>query len=169
MRKQKLRDQNGITLVEIIIVIAIIGILASTSVMMIGHLHYANTQKVVAALDSSLDKLQVTNMSKSGQYSLYVYKLSDGYYCRILADSTYADSQLSSDGTKLCNNTISILGGTNSPAVSNKVGDSGYVIRVSYTKAALFTNTNVDRIEIDGVPHYTLELVKDTGKHFVKQ
>ena len=52
MKKRKLLGQNGITLVEIIIVIAIIGILASTSVMMIGHLHYANTQKVVRTLDS---------------------------------------------------------------------------------------------------------------------
>lgn len=64
MKKRKLLGQNGITLVEIIIVIAIIGILASTSVMMIGHLHYANTQKVVRTLDSSLDALQVRTMTK---------------------------------------------------------------------------------------------------------
>ena len=68
MKKRKLLGQNGITLVEIIIVIAIIGILASTSVMMIGHLHYANTQKVVRTLDSSLDALQVRTMSKAGFY-----------------------------------------------------------------------------------------------------
>ena len=59
MRERKLRNQNGITLVEIIIVIAIVGILASTAVMMIGHLHYADTQKVVKTLDSSLNELQV--------------------------------------------------------------------------------------------------------------
>ena len=45
MKKRKHLGQNGITLVEIIIVIAIMGILASTSVMMIGHLHYAEGGK----------------------------------------------------------------------------------------------------------------------------
>ena len=171
MRRYKLRDQNGITLVEIIIVIAIVGILASTSVMMIGHLHYANTQKVVSALDSSLDKMQVTNMSKTGRYTMYVYKLSDGYYCRILADKTFDVSQLSSDGTKLCNNSITIKGCSGNPVVEKEVGDSGYMIKISYTKAALFDTavTNVDSISIDGVPKYSLKLVKDTGKHFVKQ
>ena len=68
MRERKLRNQNGITLVEIIIVIAIVGILASTAVMMIGHLHYADTQKVVKTLDSSLNELQVKTMSKTGDY-----------------------------------------------------------------------------------------------------
>lgn len=78
MKKRKLLGQNGITLVEIIIVIAIIGILASTSVMMIGHLHYANTQKVVRTLDASLDALQVRTMSKAGSSYLYIYKLDNG-------------------------------------------------------------------------------------------
>ncbi len=87
MKKQKLLGQNGITLVEIIIVIAIIGILASTSVMMIGHLHYANTQKVVRTLDASLDALQVRTMSKAGSSYLYIYKLDNGYYTRVLPDN----------------------------------------------------------------------------------
>ena len=103
MKKRKLLGQNGITLVEIIIVIAIIGILASTSVMMIGHLHYANTQKVVRTLDSSLDALQVRTMSKAGSSYLYIYKLDNGYYTRVLSDNlgSFDDTKLTSDGTKL--------------------------------------------------------------------
>ena len=100
MKKRKLLGQNGITLVEIIIVIAIIGILASTSVMMIGHLHYANTQKVVRTLDASLDALQVRTMSKAGSSYLYIYKLDNGYYTRVLSDNlgSFDDTKLTSDG-----------------------------------------------------------------------
>ena len=49
MRMHKGLNQKGVTLVEIILVIAIIGILASTSVMLIGHLRYADTEKAVKA------------------------------------------------------------------------------------------------------------------------
>ncbi len=171
MRKRILRDQNGITLVEIIIVIAMIGILASTSVMLIGHLHYADTQKVVQTLDSSLDALQVKTMSKTGKYYMYVYRIDNSYYMQILPDdiSGFDASKLTKDGTRLCNSTITIYG--RSGGASSEVTDQSYVIKVAYTKSALFdsTSTNVDEIYIDGVPDYTLKLVADTGKHFVNE
>ena len=164
MRERKLRNQNGITLVEIIIVIAFVGILASTAVMMIGHLHYADTQKVVKTLDSSLNELQVKTMSKTGDYYMYVYHLSDGYYVQILSEnlSAFDASRLTTDGKKLSNNTISICqDGVELP-------EDGYM-KIAYTKQATFdtTNTNVQTIRIDGVPEYSIQLVYDTGKHFV--
>ena len=164
MRERKLRNQNGITLVEIIIVIAIVGILASTAVMMIGHLHYADTQKVVKTLDSSLNELQVKTMSKTGDYYMYVYHLSDGYYVQILSEnlSAFDASRLTTDGKKLSNNTISICqDGVELP-------EDGYM-KIAYTKKATFdtTNTNVQTIRIYGVPEYSIQLVYDTGKHFV--
>ena len=164
MRERKLRNQNGITLVEIIIVIAIVGILASTAVMMIGHLHYADTQKVVKTLDSSLNELQVKTMSKTGDYYMYVYHLSDGYYVQILSEnlSAFDASRLTTDGKKLSNNTISICqDGVELP-------EDGYM-KIAYTKQATFdtANTNVQTIRIEGVPEYSIQLVYDTGKHFV--
>ncbi len=164
MRERKLRNQNGITLVEIIIVIAIVGILASTAVMMIGHLHYADTQKVVKTLDSSLNELQVKTMSKTGDYYMYVYHLSDGYYVQILSENlpAFDASRLTTDGKKLSNNTISICqDGVELP-------EDGYM-KIAYTKQATFdtANTNVQTIQIDGVPEYSIQLVYDTGKHFV--
>lgn len=171
MRKQTLRDHKGITLVEIIIVIAILGILASTVVGMLGHLHYADTQKVVKTLDTSLDALQVKTMSKTGQFYMYVYKSGGNYYVRTLQKDLdiFDSSVLNTDGTRLCNDTISIWK-VSAAEEKTEVKDMTY-IKIAYTKSALFdtTNTNTDKIYIDGVPDYTLTLVKDTGKHFVNQ
>ena len=49
-------------------------------------------------------------MSKTGDYYMYVYKLDNGYYMRILPDnlSSFDDTKLTDDGTRLCNNTIKI-------------------------------------------------------------
>lgn len=170
MRRRILRDHNGITLVEIIIVLAILGILTTTVVGILGHLHYADTQKVVKTLDSSLDALQVKTMSKTGSSYMYVYKSGNNYYMKTTSSnlSSFDDTVLNSDGTRLCNNTIKIW--KVSAGTKTEVTGTTY-IKIAYTKTALFdtTNTNTDSIYIDGVPNYTLTLVQDTGKHFVNQ
>lgn len=166
MRERTLRDNTGITLVEIIIVIAIIGILVGSSVMMIGHLHYADTQKVMKTIDSSLDQLRVKTMSKSGDSYLYIYHLSSGYYADILPDnlSSFDGSKLTKNGTKLSNNTIKIC------QDGSELAENSYM-KIAYTKQATFdsADTTVHTILIDGVPEYSITLVYDTGKHIIEQ
>ena len=69
---KKCRNEAGVTLIEIIIVLAIIGILASASVLLIGHLHYADTERVINNIDTSMNELQIKNISKAEQSYLYI-------------------------------------------------------------------------------------------------
>lgn len=170
MKKKKCRNEAGVTLVEIIIVLAIIGILASASVLLIGHLHYADTERVINNIDTSMNELQIKNISKAEQSYLYIYHLSDGYYMRILSDdlSGFDSSKLNGDGTKLSNNTIEIYG-TDAGGSRVAIKGTANYIKVSYTKSGSFdsSRTNVKEIAIEGTPQQTLTLVFDTGKHFI--
>lgn len=170
MKKKKCRNEAGVTLIEIIIVLAIIGILASASVLLIGHLHYADTERVINNIDTSMNELQIKNISKAEQSYLYIYHLSDGYYMRILSDdlSGFDSSKLNGDGTKLSNNTIEIYG-TDAGGSRVAIKGTANYIKVSYTKSGSFdsSKTNVKEIAIEGTPQQTLTLVFDTGKHFI--
>lgn len=170
MKKKKCRNEAGVTLIEIIIVLAIIGILASASVLLIGHLHYADTERVINNIDTSMNELQIKNISKAEQSYLYIYHLSDGYYMRILSDdlSSFDSSKLNGDGTKLSNNTIEIYG-TDAGGSRVAIKGTANYIKVSYTKSGSFdsSKTNVKEIAIEGTPQQTLTLVFDTGKHFI--
>ena len=167
---KKCRNEAGVTLIEIIIVLAIIGILASASVLLIGHLHYADTERVINNIDTSMNELQIKNISKAEQSYLYIYHLSDGYYMRILSDdlSSFDSSKLNGDGTKLSNNTIEIYG-TDAGGSRVAIKGTANYIKVSYTKSGSFdsSRTNVKEIAIEGTPQQTLTLVFDTGKHFI--
>lgn len=170
MKKKKCRNEAGVTLIEIIIVLAIIGILASASVLLIGHLHYADTERVINNIDTSMNELQIKNISKAEQSYLYIYHLSDGYYMRILSDdlSGFDSSKLNGDGAKLSNNTIEIYG-TDAGGSRVAIKETANYIKVSYTKSGSFdsSKTNVKEIAIEGTPQQTLTLVFDTGKHFI--
>lgn len=165
-------NQKGMTLVEIILVIAVIGILAGASISMIGHIHYANTRKTAESICAALDKQQAMTMSKEGKPYLYVYKLTDGYYMKQLNEclTAFDSAKLNASGTKLSGNGTSIYleseGGT-------LLAGTNY-IRIRYKKSGVFDkelagdgveNTNVEKIVIKGTGMYTITLVEETGKH----
>ena len=83
---------------------------------------------------------------------------------------SFDDTKLTSDGTKLCNNTNKIRKDSSTGEELTEPGAGGTFIKIAYKKTAFYDDcTNVNAIYIDGVPAYTIRLVKDTGRHFTEQ
>ena len=170
MSKKWIHDHKGMSLVEIIIVIEIIGILAGSSIAMFNIIKSANVKDTAATIDSQLDQLQMHTMSKSGNPFLYIYKLSDGYYTKVLNVNlaSFDSTQLNTDGKKVAGNDIEIyrrVTGTTDELIDT----SGNFIRIAYRKSMEFSSdTNTDSIVIDGKASYEISLMKETGKHIMK-
>lgn len=163
-------NHKGFSLVEMIIVIAVMGILAGASLTMMGHLRYANTEKAVELITSELSKQQVRSMTKAKTEKpyVYVYALSDGYYMRTSTTncSGFDSGVHNSDGIKLCNLSTDIYSVT---AAGEDKLDGSELIKIVYNRSGSFSpETNVTGIKVDGAGTFNIRLITETGKHVVK-
>lgn len=183
------KNQRGFSLIEAIIVIAMLGILAGSAVSVVGNISYANTKKAVEELDNALSSLRVDTMSREGRQYLYIYPVTDdsmnnGYYIRLLSSDSdtmdiNSDAELKEDfftkaGMRLCTTNVTIYKG-------DKPVTKDDFICIAYKKNGVFLykddkvsgvedwqTTNTDTITISGNGTYTITLNKNTGRHTVE-
>lgn len=160
-------DERGMSLVEMMIVIALMGILSVSAVSLMGRIYYANTKQTVETISSALDKLRINTMSREGNQYLYIYELDGSCYLTesdVKYDS-FDSAAMTADGTKLCGGSTEILIDSETGA---KVGPGG-IIRIAYKKGGAFSDdTNVSKIIIKGKGVTVISLTKDTGKHYIE-
>lgn len=162
-----LQNQKGMSLIEIIIVFAMIGILASTAVLYMGHLRAANTKKAAELVNTALNKLQVRTMSKANTPYLYIYHLSDGCYMKVIEEklTSFDSARMDSNGTKLGSDSIAIYMDSET---GTQVNGNDF-IRIVYTKASGFgDDTTVSKIVMKGSSTCQIKLMKETGKHVME-
>lgn len=168
------KDQRGFSMVELIVVIAIVGILMGASVSLIGHIRSANIQKAVETVSDMLDRQRINSMTKQGTHYLYIYRLDDGYYMKALSDKliTYNDGLLGTGGTKICSDAISVSMQNGAGSIET-MQKKNQIIRIVFKKSgALNTDpdsgTTYDHIIFTGNGTYTIELYASTGKHAIQ-
>lgn len=159
------KDQRGFTLVEVVVVVAIIVILASFSLNMIGRLRYAKSEQVVESISSALNKHQINCMSKGKSY-LHIYKINNEYYMKV-SDSSSATVEDANGYSIGSNNVLKKL--VKDAAAATEITGTGQLV-LSFKKDGSFdfVGDEITEIQVTGGNDFKIKLNKTTGKHVVE-
>ena len=79
------KDQHGLSLIEMVIAIAVIGIFAGFSINMMAHVRSANIEKAVQAFSDDMSKAQLRTRTREKFSYIYV-TVNDGYFYGYVTD-----------------------------------------------------------------------------------
>lgn len=179
-----LKDHKGFSLVELIVVIAIIGILAGSAITLMGHIAVANVDKSVQTFTMAMNKLQLDSMSKSDKDNkscIFLFRSGNTYYiCRAKKSDAFNLNTMKANGTSLGSN---IKVSTHRTFISGLQDSPVELVDGDYLKLAYLRDGSLDTEDISLgsgndllTLHITLEgkggseiiINKDTGKLIVQ-
>lgn len=166
MRKN---HHKGFSMIELIIVIAIIGIFTAMATLGFGYLQSGNVKSAAKNIDSTLTKLKLDTMKQSNQPVMYIYKKGSDYYMYCTAnDFTVPGTGDAAVGKKIGNSNVKI---TASKGGSEQNLNTGGSFQIKFKKgngafSSDYTHIYVRHSDGKGIT-YDIEMVKETGKHFI--
>ncbi len=157
---------EGFSLVEFIVVIAILAIFTGVGISAFSYVGLANASKCSYKIDSGLTKLKSYNMSDADKTYMYIMHKNNGYY---LAYSTNPSSPPSlSKAEHIGNGSLLIkYDGTNILE-----GSSLEYVKIGINKkdgSFVYTSNPITKITILGKSDYLITMVQSTGKHVREQ
>lgn len=170
MKKNQGFSNQGFSLIELVIAIAILAIMCVGGMSAMGYLSMANSSKCVSRLDSSFTQLKSRNAAEANAVYLHLYRYKSTYYVQFNNQSSFTpDDTNYKDGEEIANSrlTISYQEG-NAPAASVTIGNGDCKTFSIRKKDGSFTGTAEPTcvISVIGQSTYKLTLVTNTGKHF---
>lgn len=177
-----MRNNKGISLVEIIIIIAILAVLAGGTISGINYIRYANTKNCANVINAAIGRVRIEAMSKTNKPSLYIYQHNNNYFMRVI-DNTISDptTLFNENGTRLSNSQVQLCYRTSGMDPSDPdvvINDTtpeflriGFVKNTGGIEPIAGTNS-VNQILIrnqNGTLEYTITLVQATGKHIISK
>ena len=171
-RGKEMRGKPGFSLMELIIVIAIMAILASGAAFSISLLRSSDIKGLASEINSSFTTLRSENMAKKELSYLHIYYYEDDYYIEISKNPVPSMDEsgrrigIGSASVKLKGETDILLGSglNNSLSFCINKKDGSFVPKVNDTemKAASEIEVYSDTLS------YTIVLVRDTGRHYIE-
>ena len=158
---EKVKERDGFSLMEMIIVIAILGMITGGIAVTYNMVRSADVKGMAYDIDSSLTNLKSKNMGSNKQLFMQLYKQSGNYFIDYTKEESYTPS---GEGEPVGESGISLK-------YDGKELTDGEVITIGIQKKDGAFSAGPEEIEVydDNVNDYMVYLVKDTGKHYVDE
>lgn len=164
-------NKKAFTLIELIIVLAIMAILTTGGVVGIRSITSANITDAAKRIDSRMSQLRLENMTKTPKTYLYLYNIDDVLYMNT-SDSNTATVENgginATTGIRLGNNVK--LSYIDPSDIQNDLED-GKEIKISFSRSSGAFLSDYKALILSGYGNgktSTIRCVKETGKHVVE-
>lgn len=159
---------KGLSMIELIIVVGIIGVLTGFITIGFGYVQSGNVRSAAKDITSNLSKLKYDAMSREEMPFMYIYNVGGKYYM-YCTNGEVADSELTqANGSLLCNSNCKITfnGGT-------EVKNNSY-IKIAYKKSGGLSSKSNLSSDISDITvskedgkgtKYVIKIYKETGKY----
>ena len=158
---EKVKERDGFSLMEMIIVIAILGMITGGIAVTYNMVRSADVKGMAYDIDSSLTNLKSKNMGSNKQLFMHLYKQSGNYFIDYTEEESYTPS---GEGESVGESGISLK-------YDGKELTDGEGITIGIQKKDGAFSVGPEEIEVydNNVNDYMVYLVKDTGKHYVEE
>ena len=160
-------DQKGFTLIEVVIVTAIVAVLASLSLTMLARIKYANTEKMITSVSDAMTKAQVLAMTKETPRYLHVYKYGSDYYTCINESLTLTDGA----GGNCLGSNLKIYKVIGDDATDIQISDTVQAVMSFKRDGTLRTTGSEDvrKIVVEGSYTAEIRINSKTGRHYTEK
>lgn len=164
------KHTKGFSMIELIIVVAIIGIFTGLVSIGFGYIQSGNIRSAAQTINSTLSKLKYDAMSKENKQYMYIYQAGNGYYLLCSDQEASSLSFTAGNGQLICNTSCSVTVdggtaiGTSPKRIAYKKGSGGF----DTSKSTITQEITIKRSDGTG-SGYVVHLVTETGKHYVER
>ncbi len=160
--------REGFSLVELIIVIAIMAILSGGALLSYNLVRSADTKGTAYDIDSELTTLRSETMAKAGTTYMHLYRYNDEYYIDVTSSESFSAW---GEGTKIGDSRVTVTIVYSEWYKVTLSNWSVFTIRYQKKDGAFYSSGDFP-IEIDvtsdGATGYAVYMIKNTGKHYVE-